>query len=329
MPDIISIGEALIDFLSTDKGVSIENTTGFTIAPGGAPANVAAAVAKLGVNSGFIGKVGGDSFGRLIINTLSEAGVNTDLLLVDKKVNTTLAFISVKENGEPDFTFYRNHCGADLALRQDELNEGYINDSEILHFGSISFTGEPLKSATIRAIKIARGADKIISFDPNLRPSLWENLRFAKSEIKNGLQYADMVKLTDEELEFITGDANIVKGTDIIIKHGPRFVIVTRGSRSCFYNDGITTFEVPAYEIEPVDKTGSGDAFVGGVLFKTLQRLRSNKPIFNIEKDEMFEIIRFAHACGALTATRKGVIPALPSAAEVEAFLKKAGDGGT
>jgi fructokinase len=323
MPDIISIGEALIDFLSVDKGVDLEAATGFTFAPGGAPANVAAAVAKLDGKSGFIGKVGDDSFGRIIKNTLSEVGVNIDLLVMDKRVNTTLAFIAVKPNGEPDFTFYRNHCGADLAFRQDELDEGYIHEAKILHFGSISFTGEPLRSATIRAIQIARGSNKVISFDPNLRPSLWESLRTAKSEMEMGLQYADIVKMTEEELEFITGTKNLTKGTEVIIKYGPRMVIVTRGGRSCFFNNGNISCEVPAFEVKPVDTTGGGDAFVGGFLLQIVKRIEEDMTIFNMREEEVREILTQAHACGAIAVTKIGVIPSLPTSDEVAGFLIK------
>jgi len=322
MPDIITIGEALIDFLSKDKGVLIENTTAFSIAPGGAPANVSCAVAKLGVSSGFVGKVGDDSFGRMIKNTLSNTGVDLNCFKLDKSVNTTLAFISVKNNGEPDFTFYRNHCGADLALKQDEIDEGYISDSKILHFGSISFTGEPLRSATLKAIRIARGFNKFISFDPNIRPSLWDNMKYAKSEILNGLQFADIVKLTDDELEFITGTKILSRGTGIILKYGPRIVIVTRGKKSCYFNNGILEMEVPSFEVKLVDATGAGDAFVGGILINVLDRIKKCSEIFNIEKDEVEKVIRFANACGSITVTKKGVIPALPSFDDVNRFLK-------
>jgi len=325
MPEVISIGEALIDFLSVEKGVRIESTTGYTAAPGGAPANVAAAVAKLGGSAGFIGKVGNDSFGRMIKNTLSTAGVNTDCLLLDGRVNTTLAFIAVKENGEPDFVFYRKHCGADLALRQDELDEGYLTDCSILHYGSISFTCEPLKSATLKAIRIVKGASKILSFDPNLRPSLWEDLTHAKKEIQNGLQYADIVKITDQELAFITGDSNLTKGTDMVLKHGPRLVIVTRGARSCFYNNGQEASEIPSYSVNAVDTTGAGDAFIAGVLVKLLALFNGGESPFRAGREEMEHTLRFAHACGALTVMRKGVIPALPTAQEVEDFMKKRG----
>jgi len=323
MPDVVSIGEALIDFLSVDRGVSIEESSGFTFAPGGAPANVAAAVSRLGKNAGFIGKVGKDSFGKLIRTTLEGAGVDLTCFYMDKTVNTTLAFISVKADDELDFVFYRNHCGADLALRHDEIDEGYILDSDIIHYGSISFTGDPLRTATLNTIEIARKAGKVLSYDPNLRPSLWESLKTARSEIQNGLQFADIVKITEEELEFITGTSNILKGTNTILKYGPRMVVVTRGKRSCFFNNGELSLEIPGFEAKVVDTTGAGDAFVGGLLVKILDRHKDSKNIFSIEEQEAREILKFAHACGAVTVTRKGVIPALPTREEVERFLKQ------
>ncbi|MGQ9616078.1 MAG: carbohydrate kinase family protein [Spirochaetota bacterium] len=323
MPDVVSIGEALIDFLSVEKGVLLENARGFTIAPGGAPANVAAAVSRLGGSAGFIGKVGNDPFGRLFRNTLAGAGVNIDLLRVGKTVNTTLAFIAVKPDGEPDFTFYRKHGGADISLRQDEVDKDYILTSKIFHFGSLSFTDEPMRSTTLSCIEIARGSGKVISFDPNLRPSLWDNLQQARAEMRNGLQYADMVKLTVEELELLTGTKNLSKGFELIFKQGPRMAIVTRGEMSCFFSNLSMSLEVPAFRVELVDATGAGDAFVGGVLFKVLQRINEQRSIFDLQKDEAVDMLRFAHACGAITVTRKGVIPALPSMEEVEKFLKE------
>jgi fructokinase len=324
MADIVTMGESLIDFLSTEKGVLIENTTSFTVAPGGAPANVAAAVAKLGGSAGFIGKVGKDSFGSMIRHALLDVGVNIDLLIMDKSVNTTLAFISIKKDGEPDFTFYRNRCGADLALKPDEIEKSYIEDLNILHFGSLNFSGEPLRSATIAAMETARGLNKILSFDPNLRPSLWDNQRRAKSEMKNGLQYADIVKLTDVELEFITGAKNLSRGTDMILKYGPRMVFVTRGKESCFFNNGDIFFEYPTFKVQLVDATGAGDAFVGAILFSINKRLEEDKAVFALGGPEIEEILRFATGCGALTVTRKGVIPALPTLGEAREFLKKA-----
>jgi len=323
MPDIVTIGEALIDFISVQKGVLIENSSGFTAAPGGAPANVAVAVAKLGGSSGFIGKVGADSFGKMIRNALTEAGVDLDSFKMDTAVNTTLAFVATRENDEPDFTFYRNHCGADIALRPDELDEGYISEAKIFHFGSLNFTSEPLKSATMRAVEIATGAKRIISFDPNLRPSLWNNLQTAKVEMETGLEYADIVKLTEEELEFLAGTAHLVKGTNLLLKYGPRLVIVTRGGRSSFFNNGMITCDVPVFEVDFVEATGAGDAFVGGVLVSILERVNKGLPLFELGENEARDIITFANACGALTVTKKGVIPALPTLKDVQSFIDK------
>lgn len=325
MPDVVSIGEALIDFLSTERGVLIEDTAGFTIAPGGAPANVAAAVSRLGGSAGFIGKVGADSFGSMIRNVLEEAGVNLELFRMDRNVNTTLAFISVKGNGEPDFTFYRNHCGADIALRQDELDQGYLAESRVLHFGSLSFTHEPLRGTLRKAIELARGAGTLVSFDVNLRPSLWDDLDRARSEIENGLELADIVKLTDEELEFVAGTSHLQRGTNLLLKHGPRMIIVTRGPRSSYLNNGDLAFEVPPFPVEAVDTTGAGDAFVASVLVWCVERLRSDQPVFAADLEELQRMMRFANACGALTVTRKGVIPVLPTREEVRGFLDERG----
>jgi fructokinase len=329
MPDIVSIGESLVDFLASEKGILIENTAAFSLAPGGAPANVAAAVAKLGGSAGFIGKVGADSFGVMIRKSLSRVGVNVDMLVSDRSVNTTLAFISVKPNGEPDFVFYRNRCGADLALRKEEIDESYIQGSRILHYGSISFTGEPLRSATLKAVETAKTAGVLLSYDPNLRPSLWDSLVRAKSEIEMGMRHADIVKLTEEELEFVTSKpgeglpgSGLEKGCEKILKYGPRFVVVTRGKEPCCAFDGSSLVEVPAFEVEQIDSTGGGDAFVGGVLLTLLERIKKGEKPFPMEREAMRGMLRFAHGCGALTVTRKGVIPALPVKGEVEDFLK-------
>jgi fructokinase len=323
MPEVVSIGEALIDFLSVEKGVLIENTTAFTLAPGGAPANVAAAVSRLGGSAGFVGKVGNDSFGLMIRNALSGVGVDLGMLIMDGRVNTSLAFIAVKPNGEPDFTFFRNRCGADLALEPEEIDERYLERARILHYGSISFTGEPLKSATLRAIRIVKTSGGVLSYDPNLRPSLWDSLARAKSEMEMGMRHADIVKMTVEELEFVTGTGRLRAGCEKILKYGPQQVTVTRGGGPCYFFNGRVEMEVPAFEVVPVDTTGGGDAFVGGMLLKILERLKRGGNFRDMDRGEIEGVLRFAHACGALTVTRKGVIPVLPVKAEVEDFLKK------
>jgi len=218
--------------------------------------------------------------------------------------------------------FFRNHCGADLALHHGEIDEGYVSESRVLHFGSLSFTGEPLGTATERAISIARGSGRTVSYDPNLRPSLWENLEQAMARITDGLEYADIVKCTQEEMEFITGTDGFLKGTNSILKYGPRMVLVTRGAESCFFNNGDVSFEFPTFEVDCIDTTGAGDAFFGGVLVNLVERMKKDLPVFGIDRETAEGIMRFACACGAITVTKKGVIPALPTRAEVETFLK-------
>jgi fructokinase len=345
MPDIVSIGESLVDFLASEKGTLIENSTAFSLAPGGAPANVAAAAAKLGARAGFIGKVGDDSFGAMIRKALSGVGVNVDRLVTDRKVNTTLAFIAVRPDGEPDFVFYRNRCGADLALSKREIDRGYVAGARILHYGSISFTGEPLRSATLKTIGIAKASGALLSFDPNLRPSLWDSLDRAKREIEAGMRHADVVKLTEEGLEFVTGrpagdggsgrgdapggaGAGLWRGCEKILKYGPKFVVVTRGGKSCCSFDGVSRVEVPAFRVEQVDSTGAGDAFVGGVLVTLLEGMNKDEKLFPMGREATGDMLRFAHACGALTVTRRGVIPALPTMGEVREFLEHRIQGG-
>ena len=329
MAEILSIGEALIDFLSVEKGVLIESADAFTAAPGGAPANVAAAASKLGGDAGFIGKVGKDSFGRMIRNALTGAGVDCQMLFVDEQVNTSLAFIAVKPDGEPDFTFFRNRCGADLALRREEIDERQVRGARVLHYGSISFTGEPLKSATLWAMEVAKASGSVLSYDPNLRPSLWDNLGRARAQIMNGMRYADIVKMTAEELAFISETAGALSVREItnrcgkILGYGPKAVVVTRGAESCVYCEEGMALEVPAFKVAPVDTTGGGDAFVGGLLVKLCARVKAGERIHRMGKEQTAQIVRFAHACGALTVTRKGVIPALPTLTEVEEFLVK------
>jgi len=318
LPEAVCLGEILIDMIPDKKGASWNEISHFTPIPGGAPANVCIGLAKLGVKAGFIGKVGEDPFGQILVDVLQKNGVDVSRVRFDPDTRTTLAFVCIKKEGENDFVFYRNP-GADMMLRQEELDENFIAESSIFHFGSISMTSEPCYSATLKAIEFARKHKTLISFDPNLRPNLWKNLKEAKEKIIEGIKSADLVKLNETELEFITGTKNLVKGAENLLQKGPKIVVVTQGEKGSFFYNRKGYGFMPAYRVKVADTVGCGDAFTAGIIYKLLKI----KKITHLEKQEMEKILKFANAAGALTATKKGVIPSLPTIKDVEEFLKK------
>jgi fructokinase len=229
-------------------------------------------------------------------------------------VPTTLAFVHLSPDGERSFSFYRNP-GADMMLEAKEIQEEIIKESNILHFGSISLTDEPARSATFEAIRIAKENGLIISYDPNLRPLLWKSMNHAKKEIKGCLKYADILKISEEELEFITDESDLKKGTNILEQLGISLIFVTRGPKGTYYRYAGKTGSINTYDIKVVDTTGAGDAFLGAALYKLKDLKLSSLKSLTIEKVE--EIIDFANAAGALTTTGKGAIPSVPSMSEI------------
>jgi fructokinase len=314
MPEIIALGEILIDFVSLRKGFPLWRAPGFLKAAGGAPANVAAGLGKLGVNVGFIGKVGNDPFGLFLKNTLQECNVDTSHILVSPRYRTTLAFVSLTEEGERDFVFFR-HPGADMLLSPEEIDEEYICTAKILHFGSISLINEPYRSATLRALRIAKEKGLLISYDPNLRLSLWESEEKAKEGINLGLSFADIVKLSEEELYFLTGK-EIEEGCATILGAGKKLVVITLGEKGCYYCTEEGKGYVEGFKVKVVDTTGAGDGFVAGMLYKILE-FGEDFP----KRGE--EIFRFANAVGALTCEKRGAIRGLPTLRQIRRFLAK------
>ncbi len=313
MPDIIALGEILIDFVSLRKGFPLWRAPGFLKAAGGAPANVAAGLGKLGANVGFIGKVGNDPFGIFLKNTLGECNVDVSHILMSNQYRTTLAFVSLTEEGERDFVFFR-HPGADMMLSPDEIDEEYIKGAKILHFGSISLINEPYRSATLLALRIARDNGVLISYDPNLRLSLWESEEKAREGILLGLEFAQVVKLSEEECSFLTGKTP-EEGCEEILDKGKSLVAITLGERGCYFCSKEGRGYVEGFKVKVVDTTGAGDGFVAGMLFKIL------------EFGEDFpkrggEILRFANAVGALTCRKRGAIRGLPTIRQVRRFLR-------
>lgn len=321
MPAVVCLGEALIDMVSLQKGVDLEHAPGFEKAAGGAPANVAAGVAILGEEAGFVGKVGDDFCGRFLKETLYDASVNLDGFILDPGHHTQLAFVTVLADGSPDFTFYVERA-ADTLLSPEELSESYIASSDILHFGSISLINEPIRSATFRAIQIAADSGSLISYDPNLRPPLWPNMDVAHREITAAIELCDVIKLSETELAFITGTDDLERGAAEIITKGPLLVAVTLGAQGCFFDNGTERGLVAGFEVPVEETTGCGDAFVAAMLVGLLEHMRADRDADALSHDELVRLFSFANAAGALTATGKGAIPSLPPRDEVEELLR-------
>jgi fructokinase len=314
---VFTIGEALIDFIPEQKGTALKDVLSFQKAPGGAPANVAASVSKLGGQSAFIGKLGEDAFGDFLIETLKKVGVGTDYIFRTNKANTALAFVSLKEDGDRDFSFYRNPS-ADMLLEESEIEKNWFRTGDILHFCSVSLVDAPVRIAHIAAIEAVKKAGGFISFDPNIRLPLWQDHEEYKSVIRGFLKHSDILKISEDELEFITGFSEEEKAIQWLLSFDVKILIITRGSKgvSAYFSGNEITSE--GYKVKAVDTTGAGDSFIGAFLYNVCSR---NIEISNIAISEMIDILKFSNAVAALTTTNKGAISALPSLNEVKDFM--------
>ncbi|KAI9377434.1 hypothetical protein POPTR_019G063600v4 [Populus trichocarpa] len=316
-PLIVSFGEMLIDFVPDVAGVSLAESAGFIKAPGGAPANVACAITKLGGKSAFIGKVGDDEFGHMLVDILKKNGVNSEGVCYDPHARTALAFVTLKKNGEREFMFYRNPS-ADMLLQESELNMGLLKQAKVFHYGSISLISEPCKSAHLTAMKAAREAGILLSYDPNVRLPLWPSSDAARDGIKSIWNEADFIKVSDDEVSFLTqGDP---QKEDVVLSlwHDRlKLLVVTDGEKGCRYFTKSFKGRVPGFSVKVVDTTGAGDAFVGSLLLSVAK----DTSIFDNE-EKLREALSFANACGAICTTQKGAIPALPSGSDALALMK-------
>ena len=317
MYDVAALGELLIDFtcLSTDA----DGYPTMAAHPGGAPANYLAALTKFGAKTAMIGKVGNDAFGRLLIKTLKGTGIDTRGMLVSDDVFTTLAFVTLDDSGDREFSFARKP-GADTQLRFDEIDLSVIDASKVLHFGTLSMTNEPARDATYKAVEYAAGHGKLISFDPNLRKPLWDDLDEAKRQMLWGLQHADIVKISDEETEFLFGIAPEEAAKHIIDSFGVRLVYVTCGAEGCFYRTKTASGFVKALSgIAVKDTTGAGDIFGGSAMYGLL---RAGGVPEKLTAEELENIVSFACASAGLSTTRAGGISSVAELIEVEAAMK-------
>ena len=314
--DVTALGELLIDF--TENGQSGQGNTLFEANPGGAPCNVLAMLKKLGRSCAFVGKVGEDMFGHLLRDVAAEAGICMDYLVFDQDARTTLAFVKTFENGDRDFSFYRSP-GADMLLAEDELPLDVIGSSRIFHFGTLSMTHEGVRKATCRAIDCAREGGALISFDPNLRPPLWGSLDEAKCQIAYGLARCDILKIADNELEFMTGETDFDKGAAFLRAEHPNIKLlnVTAGAEGSYSYCGDKRAFVPACKLGgAIETTGAGDTFCACVLNFVLKR-----GLDRLTEGDLTEMLRFANTAAYLVTTRKGAIRSMPERAEVEALL--------
>jgi fructokinase len=316
--DILSLGELLIDMFPAEVGRSMTQVSAFRPKPGGAPANVAVAAARLGAQSGFIGKVGEDVFGRFLEDTLKDEGVDTRGMRFDNTARTTLVFIAMPDVDTAEFIFYRNP-GADMLLNPNELDANLLQETACLHFGSLSLIDEPIHSATLRAIGLARSAGAMISFDVNYRPALWSSPEAARQRVMTTIPLVDLVKVNEIELVLLTGSETLENAPASLLAHGPKLCVVTLGKRGSFFHNGRESEFIPAFEVETVDATGCGDAFIAGLLY---QLVRDEKRLEDLSPARLRNALRYANAVGALTALTQGVIPALPYTEQVDEFLQ-------
>jgi len=316
--DVVALGELLIDF--THNGVSAQGNPLLEANSGGAPCNVLAMLQKLGKSTAFVGKVGDDLFGRQLRDVAEQAGIDLTHLVMDPAAHTTLAFVQTFANGDRDFSFYRDP-GADMLLTADEVPEEAIANSRIFHFGTLSMTHAGVREATKKAVACARNAGAIVSFDPNLRPPLWANLEEARSQIAWGLGQCGVLKIADNELEFMTGQTDFDRGAAILRERYPniRVLNVTAGPEGSYSYYGGKRVFVPALKLGGViETTGAGDTFCACVLNFVLEH-----GIDGLTEDDLTAMLCFANAAAYIVTTRKGAIRSMPERTEVEALIAR------
>jgi len=312
MMDVVALGELLIDF--TNVSADADGYPTMAAHPGGAPANFLAALSSFGAKAALLGKVGSDTFGKLLTGTLKAAGIETRGLVMADDVFTTLAFVTLDATGNRDFAFARKP-GADTQLSFEEMDLSLIDETRVFHFGTLSLTDEPARSATYKAVAYAKEKGKLITYDPNLRKPLWADLEEAKKQLLWGLGQADVVKISDEEVAFLFG-LGVEDGARHILDHyGVKLVFVTCGADGCFFQNAVASGHVPSLSgIKVVDTTGAGDIFGGSAVWKLLQL---GKDPASLTEAQLTDVVRFACTSAGLSTTKSGGISSVPTLAEV------------
>lgn len=316
MKDIVTIGEILIDltYSGRDNGIPV-----YTANPGGAPANVAVAAARLGAETAFIGKVGDDFYGDFLRKTLEDNGVDSSGMLTDDSARTTLAVVSLSETGERSFSFYRRNC-ADTLLSSEEISLGLLGNTRFLHFGSVSLTDDPSRTATIFAAKMARELGATITYDPNYRANLWNSEAEAIEQMKSVLDLVDILKISDEELPLLTGTDDPEAGTkQLFDDYGISLILLTLGPDGAYYRRSDETGKADAFKVKVADTNGAGDTFFGAFLSR-MAALKIYDPS-QLSAEQLYESVKTANLAASLTTSRHGAIPAMPDLRELEEKL--------
>lgn len=316
MADIVSLGELLVDFTYSE----VNGEAVYKRNAGGAPANVVCMASKLGASTGFIGKIGRDMFGFYLKKVLNDNGVDTGGLILDPNYATTLAFVRNSNDGERDFVFYRSSLtAADLNLRYGEVNRHLIDNCKIFHFGALSLTAEPSATATINAVEYARLQNKIISYDPNWRPHLWENKETAIRKMRSAAKLADIIKVSEEELQLLTDSGSLITAVAKLFEFGVKIICITQGAKGSIIATSKGIYRYPAYTVKTVDTLGSGDSFLGAFLAKFLE---CGKSFEELDSEDIEEMAMYANACGALCSSAFGAVPAMPDREAVAQLMR-------
>ena len=315
--DIVCLGELLVDMFPAELGRRLVEVSAFRPKPGGAPANVAVAAVRLGARSAFIGKVGDEAFGHHLADVLRQEAVDVRGMRFDEEARTGMAFIAMPDENTSEFVFYRNP-GADMRLRADELDRELLQETRAFHFGSLSLGQEPSRSATMEAVRVAREAGALISFDVNYRPTLWNSPQEAYDRIMATVPHVDLLKVNEVELALLAGSEDLDAASKALLEQGPDLCVVTLGPEGSYFQVAGGGEHVPPFKVQTVDATGCGDAFVAGLLCQLVVGAEWRE---QLSPARMREVLRYANAVGALTALTQGVIPALPTADQVDEFL--------
>ena len=327
MTDVLCLGEILVDWVCTTVGAELDTAQQFTKAAGGAPANTAVGLARQGVATGFIGRTSDDAFGRWLRGILEGEGINVEASILDPTAQTRMAYVVTTASGERKLAEFSRIACADTKLQPNDLKQHLFAAASVLHFGSISLIESPAQESTKKAVEMARSNKLLVSYDPNVRISLWPSKETCKKTILNTLNWADVVKINEDELEFLTGSRETAAADKLRVEHNVPLLIITLDSRGAYFTTAQGGKHVPGFQVELVEATGAGDGFNSGVIAGLLPHIKDaadrREVLLNMDQGKLFDIIHAANAIGAITCTKPGAIPALPRRDEIDSFLAK------